>query len=85
MQLQILHGDFGESNEVQGLAELGEEDIPILPEDAGHQAQLAGLLGRHEVTFDVVGSDDGLTLLQPLVEAVQQGTVGEGHVGKARG
>ncbi|MNN83553.1 hypothetical protein D3C81_2006050 [compost metagenome] len=70
---------------MQGLAELGEEDIPVLTEDAGHQAQLTGLLGGHEVAFDVVGGDDGLTLLQTLVEAMQQGAIGEGHVGKARG
>ncbi|MNY38569.1 hypothetical protein D3C86_1732030 [compost metagenome] len=85
MLLQIFHGDFGESNEVQGLAELGEEDIPVFTKDAGHQTQFPGFLGCHEVTLDVTGGDARLTLLQPLVEAVQQGTVGKGHVGKTSG
>jgi hypothetical protein len=58
MLLQILHGDFGEGNEVRGFAELGEEDILFSPK-MGHQAQLPGLLGCHKVTFDVVGATMG--------------------------
>ncbi|MNV95113.1 hypothetical protein D3C71_1899730 [compost metagenome] len=85
MLFQIFHRDLGKGNEVQGFAEFGKEDIPVLTKDTGHQTQFPGFLRRHEIAFDVTGGDDRLTLLQPLVEAVQQGTVREGHVGKARG
>ena len=83
--LQVAHGDVAEAHQVQLLAEFGEEDVAVGAQQAGHQAQLAGLLGGDEVAAHVVGGRDGLAFGEALVEAVQQGAVGKGHVGKAGG
>ena len=81
-RLQITHRNFRERDEVKFFAELGEEDVAVLAQQAGHQAQFAGLLGRHKIAADILGRRDRLALGKALVEAVQQAAVREGHVGK---
>lgn len=82
---EVAHGDVGKGDEVQLLAQLGEEDVAVLAQQAGHQAQLSGLLRSHEITTHILGGRDRLALGKALVKAVQKAAVRESHVGEARG
>lgn len=82
--MQVAHGDIGEPGQVQLFAEQGEENVAVVPKQAGRQAQLARLLRRHKIAAHVVGRGDGLALGEALVEPVQQRAIGERHVGEAK-
>ena len=43
---------------------LGEEEIAVFTQEGGHEAELAGFLGRDKVAPDIVGSGDGLLFFQ---------------------
>ena len=67
------------------LPEFGEEDLAGIAQDAGEHANMAGFLRAHEVTLDIAGGGQRLTLLEAMEPSVRQRAVAEGHIGKARG
>jgi len=68
--LQVAFCYLAEGDEVQALVELGEEDVTIVAQEAGAEAQFARFLGGNEVTAHVAGSGEGLVLLHAAVEAI---------------
>ena len=83
--LKIPLRNLAEGDEIQLMVKLRKEHVTILPQKAGHEAELPGLLGGDEITADIIGGRQGLVLLQTAVKAIEQAAVGEGYVGKAGG
>lgn len=83
-RLKIAHRYLGEGDEVCARVQLGKEEIAVFPEEGGHEAELAGFLGRDEIAPDIVGRCERLLLLHTPVEAVEETTVRKRHVREAR-
>lgn len=64
------------------LTQLGEEDLPVLTQDARKHADLPALLQGDEVSPDIAGSHQWLTVHHPVQEAQRKRPVGEGDVGE---
>ncbi len=64
---------------------LREEDLAVVSQHAGEEADLAGLLGRYEVAPHVRGGGEGLELREAVHEAVRERAVGESDIGEAGG
>ncbi len=65
--------------------ELGKEELSVVAEERGHEAEFARFLGRHEVAPHIVRRGQGLVFLHAPAKAVKEASVGEGDVGEARG
>ncbi len=76
--------DVRKGNQVKLVAELGEEDVPVLAQQAGQDTQFSRLPGRDEIPLDVKGGGQGLMLQNPLRETMQETAVGEGHIRETR-
>lgn len=77
--------NLAEGDEIQLMVKLRKEHVTVLPQKAGHEAELPGLLGGDEITANIIRGRQGLVLLQTAVKAIEQAAVGEGYVGKAGG
>ena len=82
---EVAGRDVAEGDEVELQVQLGEKEVAVVAEQAGHEAKFPRFLGGHEVAPDIVGSGEGLLFLHPPVESVQEAAVGKGDVCKTRG
>lgn len=83
--LKILDRDLAERDEVQVIVKLREEHVAVFPEQAAHQAQLAGFPRRDEIAAHVVRGGKRLPLLKAAAETVQERPVAERDVREAGG